>query len=112
MNLTARKSERKSSRLRSARDEMQGGIVQAVRVATATAFTRNLSLRGTSAHTGDVAIRPPEALKRSEGATRPQGETDCHANAAALARNDVVGSASQKVKAIPHNAARADSEKI
>ena len=60
----------------------------------------NLSSRGTSAHTGDVAIRPPEALNSSEGVTGPRGETDCHANAAALARNDAVGSASQIVNAV------------
>ncbi len=35
---------------------------------------RRLSLRGTSAHTGDVAIRPPEALNISEIVTWPLGE--------------------------------------
>ena len=47
-----------------------------------------------------MAIRPPEALTHSEILTWPLGETDCHANAAALARNDAVGSMPQKVNAI------------
>ena len=57
----------------------------------------------------DVAIRPPEALTHSEILTWPLGETDCHANAAALARNDAVGSMPQKVNAI---AARIDRKSV